>query len=228
MTAYAEVKDDLLDAILSHVPFDGWSENAFRAALKDAEVEPALARAVCPRGAVDLAIAYHARGDAEMLRRMATDELSERFRDKVAAGVRFRIEAVTDKEVVRRGVTLFSLPIHAADGAKLIWGTADKIWTGLGDTSDDLNWYTKRASLSGVYSATLLYWLGDESTDYAATWAFLDRRIEDVMQIEKAKAQVRDNKLLSTVLAGPIWLAGQIKPPVRMSKEGFPGQWGQG
>ena len=161
-----------------------------------------------------------------MIARLNSDELPQRFSEKVAAGVRFRIEAVSDKEAVRRGTTLFSLPMHAADGAKAIWGTADKIWDTLGDTSEDVNWYTKRATLAGVYSATVLFWLGDESTDNEATWAFLDRRIEDVMRIEKIKAQVRDNKLLSGLLTGPNWLLGQIKAPARTPNPDLPGMWG--
>ena len=209
-----------------HVPFDGWSEVTFKAAAQDAGIELAMARAVCPRGALDLALAYHARGDAEMVARLKSDELPARFSEKIAAGVRFRIEAVSDKEAVRRGTTLFALPMHAADGAKAIWGTADKIWDTLGDMSEDVNWYTKRATLAGVYSATVLYWLGDDSTDNQATWAFLDRRIEDVMRIEKVKAQVRDNKALSSLLAGPNWLLSQIKAPSRMSNPDLPGMWG--
>lgn len=225
MTAYAELKEQLLDAVLAHVAFDGWSEAAFRAAARDCEIDPVMARAVCPRGAVDLAIAYHTRGDAEMERRLKQDDLPERFRDKVAAAVRFRIEAVSDKEAVRRGSTLFALPMHAADGAKLIWGTSDRIWTALGDTSEDVNWYTKRATLSGVYSATILYWLGDDSPDHQATWEFLDRRIDDVMRIEKAKAQFRDNKMLSSLFAGPNWLLSQIKAPRKMPEVDLPGSW---
>ena len=224
-TPYETTRDALLDAALMHVAFDGWSETTFRAAAADAGVDVAMARAVCPRGAVDLALAYHARGDAAMVARLKSDELPERFSDKIAAGVRFRIEAVTDKEAVRRGTTLFALPIHAADGARAVWGTADKIWDTLGDTSDDVNWYTKRATLAGVYSATVLYWLGDDSIDNQATWAFLDRRIADVMQIEKLKAQVRDNKALSGLLAGPNWLLGQIKAPPRMPNPDLPGMW---
>ena len=224
-TPYETTKDALLDAALMHVAFDGWSETTFRAAAQDADVDNALARAVCPRGAVDLALAYHARGDAEMVARLKSDALPERFSDKIAAGVRFRIEAVSDKEAVRRGTTLFALPMYAADGAKAIWGTADKIWEALGDTSDDVNWYTKRATLAGVYSATILYWLGDDSTDNQATWAFLDRRIADVMQIEKVKAQVRDSKVLSGLLAGPNWLLGQVKAPARMPNPDLPGMW---
>ncbi|MEM6371568.1 MAG: COQ9 family protein [Pseudomonadota bacterium] len=224
-TPYETTKDALLDAALLHVAFDGWSETTFKAAARDADIDMAMARAVCPRGAVDLALAYHARGDAAMVARIKAGDLPERFSEKVAAAVRFRIEVVTDKEAVRRGTTLFALPMHAADGAKAIWGTADKIWDTLGDTSDDVNWYTKRATLSGVYSATVLYWLGDDSTDNQATWAFLDRRIDNVMQIEKAKAQVRDSKVLSSLLAGPNWILGQIKAPPRMPNPDLPGMW---
>jgi ubiquinone biosynthesis protein COQ9 len=139
--------------------------------------------------------------------------------------VRLRLEAVSDKEAVHRGATLFALPMHAADGAKLVWGTVDQIWDALGDTSDDVNWYTKRATLSGVYSATVLYWLGDNSADHEKTWEFLDRRIEDVMRIEKVKARVRENPALSRMLAGPMWLMGKIKAPTRMPKMDLPGSW---
>ncbi|WP_299599859.1 COQ9 family protein [uncultured Tateyamaria sp.] len=217
--------DRLLGAALMHVPFDGWSETTFKAAATDANVDLTMARAICPRGAVDLALAYHAQGDEAMLARLKSEPLPDRFRDKIAAGVRFRIEAVTDKEAVRRGTTLFALPVYAADGAKAIWGTADKIWDALGDTSDDVNWYTKRATLSGVYSSTVLYWLGDDSIDNQATWAFLDRRIDDVMQIEKVKAHMRDSKVLSTLFAGPNWLLDQINAPSHSSNSDLPGTW---
>lgn len=219
MTAtYEDTKDQLLDAILNHVPFDGWSETSFRAAINDCGLDTGLARAICPRGAVDLALTFHARGDKAMLDRIKAEDLSGlKFRDRIAAAVRFRLQAVEDKEAVRRGMTLFALPIHAADGAKAVWGTCDLIWDALGDTSEDVNWYTKRATLSGVYSATLLYWLGDNSPDCQATWEFLDRRIEGVMQFEKLKAQVNDNPLLKPFLVVPNWLAGQVKAPSKMS-----------
>ena len=221
---YTETKEALLQAALSHVAFDGWTDATFQAAVRDADVPPAVARAVCPRGAVDLALAYHAAGDQAMIARLQAEDLSAmRFRDRIAAAVRYRLEAVEDKEAVRRGTTLFALPTHAADGAKAIWGTADAIWTALGDTSDDVNWYTKRATLLGVYSATVLYWLGDDSPDHQATWAFLDRRIDNVMQIEKLKSQVRENPVLSRLMAGPNKLMEAIKRP--SDTGGFPGRW---
>jgi ubiquinone biosynthesis protein COQ9 len=206
--------DRLLDAALIHVPFEGWSETTLRAAAGDSGVDMGLARALFPRGGVDLALAYHRRGDDMMRDRLAKTDLDAmRYRERVSAAIRFRLEAVDDREAVRRGTTLFALPIHAADGARAIWGTADAIWTALGDTSTDINWYTKRATLSGVYSATVLYWLGDDSPGYAATWGFLDRRIDDVMRIEKFKARVQENPVSKALLAGPAKLIQKVRMP---------------
>jgi len=132
---------------------------------------------------------------------------------------------VEDRELVRRGMALFSLPHHAPDGAQAIWRTADRIWNALGDSSRDINWYSKRATLSGVYSATVLYWLGDDSPGHVATWDFLDRRIDDVMQIEKLKGKVRENPVLSGMLSGPLSLLGRVRAPDPQQRAGMPGRW---
>ncbi len=223
---YDETKAALLDAILPHVAFDGWTEPSFQAALNDVDINPTVARAVCPRGAVDLAVLFHQNGDRAMVAAYrATDTSQMKIREKVTLAVRLRLEAATDKEAVRRGTTLFALPQYAGDGAKLIWGTADAVWDVLGDPSDDINWYTKRATLSAVYGSVVLYWLGDDSQDHQATWDFLDRRIDNVMQIEKAKAQVRGNKALSSLLAGPNWALSFVKKPPTVPKVDLPGSW---
>jgi len=207
-------KDALLDAILPHVAFDGWSDASFKAAVADVGIDPVVAHAVCPRGAIDLAVAYHKRGDDLMLERYATTDLSAmRYSDKIAALVRMRIEVVEDREVVRKASVLFALPKYATEGARLIWETCDVIWNTLGDTSDDINWYTKRATLSGVYGSCVLYWLGDETEGSVETWEFLDRRIGDVMQIEKIKAGVRDNPVLKGLFTVPMWAMSHVKAP---------------
>lgn len=223
---YATAKSDLLAAALVHVPFDGWSESTFQEAIRDTGIDSTVARAVCPRGAVDLAVAFHHSGDDRMLERIAeTDMSGMKFRDKVATAVWLRLELIEEKEAVRRGATLFALPMYAADGAKLIWGTSDKIWTALGDTSDDVNWYTKRATLAGVYSSTVLYWLGDSSPDHLATREFLDRRIAEVMQIEKLKAQARQNPVFSKLMSVPNHFLSQIRAPSAIAASDFPGRW---
>ncbi len=221
----SETLKALVDAALPHVAFDGWSPAAYSAALADSGIDPDTARSVAPRGALDLAVAFHRMGDAAMVQKLDEMDLSElRFRDRVAQAVRLRLELAHDREAVRRGATFFALPQNAPVGAKLIWGTADAIWTALGDKSSDINWYSKRATLSGVYSATVLYWLGDDSPEHRDTWEFLDRRIEDVMRIEKVKAQVRKTPILKDVASLPDWVLSRIKAP-GAPRSDVPGRW---
>lgn len=214
----------LLDHILPEVPYDGWSQKAFDLAVTRSGLDRTEARLLCPRGAVDLAVAYHREGDramVEALRRAPLDDM--RIRDRVAFAIRARLDAMTDREAVRRASALFALPHLAAEGARLIWGTADLLWSELGDTAEDVNWYTKRASLSAVYAATVLYWLGDDSFDQQATDAFIDRRISEVMQFEKAKAQVRSNPVVKPFLAPLDRLGAMIRPPRTQPRDDVPG-----
>lgn len=209
----------ILAAALPHVPFDGWSQATIDAAAAEAGVDRHVAKLAFPRGGVDLALFQHREGDralAALLSDLAESGALQamRVRDRVAMAVRKRLElAEPQREAVRRAAALFALPIHAADGARAIWETADAIWTALGDPSEDLNWYTKRAILSGVISASTLYWLNDDGEGRVASWAFIDRRIEDVMRFEKVKSAVNANPLGKLAMAGPNWLARKIRKP---------------
>ena len=224
----AEARARLVDAALDHVMFDGWSAETLAAAIADSKVDPGLAQQACPRGAIDLAAAFHRTGDQAMI--VALDEADKsglRFRDKITLAVRLRIEAVApNREAVRKGASLFALPQNASEGAALIWGTCDHIWSALGDTSEDVNWYTKRATLSGVYSATVLFWLGDESEGFKDTWAFLDRRIENVMQFETLKANLKKNPLIQGFMNGPGRILDQVRAPSAARRTDMPGYTG--
>ena len=220
------LKDRLLDAALPNVPFDGWSPATFRAAIDTVGCTEAEARAACPRGAADLAVRFHERGDEEMKARLRGRDLaSMKIREQITAAVRARIEVIEDKEAVRKGAALFALPHMAADGTRQLWNTADAIWDAVGDRSDDINWYTKRVTLAGVYGSTVLFWLGDDSLGHDSTWDFLDRRIGDVMRIEKAKAKVRENPVLSRVLSVPMAMLGRVRAPMRVPPVDLPGHW---
>ena len=203
----------LLQAALAHVPFDGWSETTLTAAIHDSQTAPALARALFPRGGLDLALAYHAAGDQSLRDTLAAMDLTAlRFRDRITTAVRLRLQNA-DRDCVRRSATLFALPQNAIEGSRTLWASADTIWLALGDTSTDLNWYSKRASLSAVYASTLLFWLGDDTPQQQATWAFLDRRIENVMSFEKTKARFRENPIGKALLAGPLKVLERVHAP---------------
>lgn len=185
-------RQQVLEAALRQAPFDGWTEAVLRRSLTEAGLDARLARRLFPRGARDLVDFFAADCDRRMVEELARRELpAMKIRERIATGVRVRLEqAERQREAVRRAVTFQASRLAGLDGARSLWRTADAIWRAAGDQATDYNWYTKRALLSGVYGSTLLYWLADDSTGREESWSFLERRIADVMRIEKAKARM--------------------------------------
>lgn len=209
-----ELKPVLVEAMLPHVPFDGWTQRAIDAAAADLGILPAMARLAFPGGAVEMVDAHIAAADVKMAAALDTDEFRAlKVRQKVSTAIRTRLEqAAPHREAVRRAAAVLALPGNTLRAARLSWRTADSIWRLCGDTSTDFNFYTKRALASAVYAATLLFWLNDESNAFADTWAFLDRRINGIMQIGKASARFRktggDRRL------SPTRFLGRLRYPV--------------
>lgn len=175
----------LLDTALRHVPFDGWTWTALDAGARDLSLAPGEAQRLFPGGPQELIRAFSAEADRRMLESLeGLDLAAMKVREKVAAGVRARLEAVAaHREAVRSGLAFFALPQNAPAGLTCLYRTVDAIWYAAGDTATDYNFYTKRALLAGVYSSTLLFWLNDKSEDFTATWSFLDRRIGEVLKV---------------------------------------------
>lgn len=202
MTENAQ-KKQILDAVLDHVMFDGWSDKAIKAAAKDLSLDPFIISELFPKGAIDLIAYFVENADDQMEAALIEhDALSLKIRERITLAVRLRLEIYAPyREAVRNALTLMALPQNAPRGLKLTAGTVSRMWYATGDTSTDYNYYTKRLTLSAVYTSTLLYWLDDASENSAKTWAFLDRRIENVMQFETAKFKMK--KFFSEKPKGP-------------------------
>lgn len=183
----------ILAAILPHVPFDGWSEKSLRQAAAEAGLDPALAKLAFPGGPAEAIAFWSAEADRAMVAAYAAqDQEAMRFRERVTFLVRARIEALGDhREAVRRAMTHLAQPQHAGVGLRCLYRTVDEMWYAAGDRATDFNFYTKRLTLAGVYSATLLFWLDDASEDGAESWKFLDRRIAGVMRIPQRRENLR-------------------------------------
>lgn len=188
-----ELRPHLVEAMLPHVPFDGWTETALEAAAAELGVKPAVARLAFPGGAFQMVDAYIRTADANMVAALDNPEFHGlKVRQKITTAIRTRLEqAAAHREAIRRAAAVLAFPANARRTAGLTWRTADTIWRLAGDTATDFNHYSKRALAGSVYAATLLYWLNDESEGSADTWAFLDRRIANVMAIETTKAKLK-------------------------------------
>ena len=186
----------ILNAALMHVPFDGWNDSVLITGAADAGVEQHLVATLFPNGVID-AIALHSRlTDAEMVDAFhAMRDRPQKIHLAIRAVILLRLElAQQNKDAVRRALTMLALPVHLKLSAELLYETVDAMWRAAGNTDTGFSFYTRRASLAAVYSATLLAWLADNSGDMSKTAAFLDRRLADVASIPKATAPLHGAK----------------------------------
>jgi len=191
-----EVRDVLAPLIARNAAFDGWTHAALDMAAEQAGVEQDIARLAFDGGPLGMIDAWFAHIDTIMLTQCPPDTLAPmKVREKITALIEARLDAASaDREALHRAMPILAMPQNLARAVKLGWRTADAIWRAAGDTATDYNHYTKRSLLAGIYSATMLVFINDESEDHAETSAFLARRIDNVMQFEKAKARLSANK----------------------------------
>jgi ubiquinone biosynthesis protein COQ9 len=194
MASREDQRDQLLEAALVHVPFDGWSRRSLFAGARDLGVEHGLVRRLFPRGGDDLLAQLERWADRRMLAQVEVDALAAmRIRERIGTLVRARLEALAPhREAMRRAVAARLLPGNAMAGCASLWRTVDLMWSVAGDKADDYNYYTKRSLLAAVWTSTFLFWLEDRSDGMRESWAFLDRRIGDVMQIGALRARIGD------------------------------------
>ncbi len=185
-------KDALLVVMLPDVPFDGWSWSAMRAAAHRIDMPDRELEALFPAGPAALVAWFSRWADRLTLETMASRPLDGLgTSDRIALGVKTRLALLAPhREAVRRGLALLALPRNAALGVRLLYDTVDALWHAAGDTATDFSFYTKRGILAGIYAATTLYWLDDRSEGFAATGAFLARRLAETAILPRLRTQL--------------------------------------
>jgi ubiquinone biosynthesis protein COQ9 len=201
-------------AVGENAVFDGWTRQAVDSAARQLGIDPIQARLAMPQsqaGMIDLFIQEVDRG---LEAYFTPDRLSKlKVREKIRALVWRRLEIMGPaREAVRRALAILALPQNIPLALRISWRTADLMWRIAGDSSTDFNHYTKRMTLGAVYGSTLLIWLDDKSEGWTETAGFLERRIEDVMRIEKIKAQWRGS---SERRLSPSRFLGRLRYPPR-------------
>ena len=185
------IKDSILNTVLPHVPFDGWTWDGVTAATQEAGYSQDTARAVFPNGLSDALNHFAAIMDRQMLAALNNEPMPEKIRERIAHACMARLRILNEhKEAERLALQYWARPRRKYEALKILWRTADAVWTYAGDTSNDYNYYTKRTLLSGVIGATTLAFLTDDTHDLSITSAFLDRRIDHVLKIGKPMGMI--------------------------------------
>ena len=187
-----EIRKSILIQSLTHIPFDGWTEKSLLAAAAELDIEAPVALNAFPGGGLEMIALHNEIADRWMEEGYyQITEKPHRLTERVALLTRLRLQPWGNyREAIKSGLGLLAMPSHATLGARLLYETIDRIWRILDDKSVDFNFYTKRATLAAIYSATLLYWLEDKSSNHHDTWLFLERRLAMLGQIPKWKANI--------------------------------------
>ena len=209
-----EIRVALAPVVGRHAGFDGWSDAAVHAAADEIGVDQDVARLALKGKAIAMIDAWIEGVDLELARRLPAEKLAAmKIRDRITALLATRLEIMApDRESLRRALATMAMPQNLARSARMGWRSADRMWRLAGDTSGDFNHYTKRMTLSAVYASTLSIFVNDDSENFADTRAFLDRRIDNVMQIEKVKFQAKQRQEFTPSLSRFI---GRLRYPSR-------------
>ena len=207
-----EIRSLLGPLLPVHGTFDGWTAKAVASAAADAGVDADIAALALGDRPMGLITAWVRSVDAHMAEMLPPDVIGPmKIRDKITRLIEVRLDyAARHKEAVRRALAIMAMPQNLRRSAKLNWESADAMWRLAGDTATDFNHYTKRMTLSAVYSTTLLTFINDESEGLADTKAFLARRIDNVMQFEKAKFDMKKRREMMPSLSR---LVGRLRYP---------------
>ncbi len=207
------VRDAILLATLPNIVFDGWSLQALRDGAQMAGFDTGTMHRAFPGGVPELVEHFGDWTDRRMLA-----ELDRHPLDGMKVGARIALAIRTHFEVLephleakRRLLAYLAMPQNIGLGLRMLYRTVDSMWFAAGDTTTDFNHYTKRATLAAVLSSATFYWLDDRSEGHEETWAFVDRRLRDVMNVGRAVSSAgRVGRLLSH-LPSPVRFARQIR-----------------
>jgi ubiquinone biosynthesis protein COQ9 len=201
-------------AVGENAVFDGWTRKAVDSAAQQLGIDPAQARLAMPKSQSGMIDVYIQEVDGGLEAFFTPERIGGlKIRERIRALVWRRLEIMAPaREGVRRALAILAMPQNLPLALRISWRTADLMWRIAGDSSTDFNHYTKRMTLGAVYGSTLLVWLDDKSEGWTDTAAFLDRRIDDVMKIERLKAEWRGS---SEQRLSPSRFLGRLRYPPR-------------
>ena len=197
-----QIRIDLIKAMLTHVPFDGWTWEAMEQGAIDIGYEKKktsserikIFKDLFKNGSIDFIDIFSEIIDLEVKENYNSIEAKpERVPEKIKKIIMIRLNLCQKyKEAVRSSISLSAIPVNTKISINILYRTCNSIWRIVGDKSTDFSFYTRRISLAAVYTSTLLFWLNDKSNNNIETEFFLDRRLKDISKISSLKRPLSD------------------------------------
>ncbi|XP_053255220.1 ubiquinone biosynthesis protein COQ9, mitochondrial [Podarcis raffonei] len=194
-----QLQHQILTAALEFVPTHGWTADAIAEGAKSLGLSVAAAGlfhndgselilhfvAQCNSKLTELLEEQHKLVQLGQAEKKKTDQF---LKDALEARLRMLIPYI---EKWPQAISVLLLPHNIPASLNLLTSMVDDMWHYAGDQSTDINWYTRRAVLAGIYNTTELVMIQDSSPDFEETWSFLQNRIADAMNMGHTAKQVQ-------------------------------------
>lgn len=189
---YNTTETQILNACVPHIRNHGFTQQTLSLGARDAGYLP-ISTNLFPRGAFDLVVFWLVRSRLGLKGRVEENGLAQQWDEqrfgsgrRVRALVLERLRMNAEEGIVGKwteALALMAQPSCVPASLAELHRLSDEIWYLAGDTAVDTSWYTKRASLSAVYSSTELYQTQDDSPGLVDTERFLDSRLKDAQSV---------------------------------------------
>lgn len=190
------LKKSVLDKFIENVSFDGWSQKNLENSTQALDLQPNYHLILFPDGLAGLTDYFVAENNKAFNATINIEEIQKlRFTDRVRFLIHARInhyhKVLGGPEGFKNFISYCSTH-NILNSIINIAKSADEIWFFAGDKSTDFSYYTKRLSLSFIYSSAALYSIDDNSLDLVETKNFIEARIAELLKFNKLKQKVND------------------------------------
>ena len=196
---FESIKIDILNKVIEHTPYTGWSLETLKVSLGEIGILNSL-DSFFPGGIKDISRLYFDIADKKLEYDVENIDLENKsVRDRISYLLNLRLDFFSNnKQVIKQIIGSDFFNGFSLAPISRINDSVDLMWRLAGDKSVDYNFYTKRILLGGIYISSVLFWLDSENREEVSK--FIDRRIANVMKIEKNKKKFssffKKNKIL--------------------------------
>lgn len=194
-----QIRAQILDASLQFVTKYGWSVESIQHGAESINY-PGVAHGLFPNGAIELIQHFYSKCNRELIQQLQKELQSTGIdsdgkpkpvefpnpRDFTIKVIRMRLEMIVPYiDTWPQALGLMTLPQNVPTSLAQLLTLVDDICYCAGDRSVDIGWYTRRIGIASIYKMVELFMLQDKSADYQKTWEFLERRVDEGIQVQE-------------------------------------------
>ncbi|KAK9478241.1 ubiquinone biosynthesis protein COQ9 [Lipomyces japonicus] len=208
---YTPTQHKILSSALSNVPNHGFVKQSLVQGCRDAGYGDTT-HAVFQGGVFDL-IKYHLyvqRHKLALLKPAIDEQEGKNVEKRIR---RYCVERLKgNQDLISKwpeALAVMGLPSNVPESVLELGKLADEIWFLVDDKDSDITWYTKRATLSAIYSSTELFMTQDKSPNFEKTFEFLDRRLTELSSLQSSASSF-SNWLQFSAISGVNLVKSQL------------------